>query len=74
MNKILIYDIETVKGISLISVYSPVINKFYDFRVDRLKNNINTFDTFSKVYKNYTFVGYNNFRFDAQVVEFILRN
>ena len=72
--KILVYDIETVKGISLISVLEPATGIFYDFRVDRLKNNLSAFDGFCEAHRDYIWIGYNSLRFDAQIVEFILRN
>jgi len=72
--EVLIYDIETMQELFLIHVYDPKEDKHYDFLVSQWHDN---FDAFVKLLldkPDYYWVGYNNLRFDAQVVEWVLRN
>jgi hypothetical protein len=71
---VLIYDIETMQELFLIHVYDPKEDKHYDFLISQWHDN---FDAFVKLLldkEDYYWVGYNNLRFDAQVVEWVLRN
>lgn len=72
--KILIYDIETLKEMFLISIYLPDEGKTVDFFINKRGNHISGFLAFVEQYKDYYWVGYNCLRFDSQVIEFILRN
>jgi hypothetical protein len=72
--KVFIYDIETMQELFLIHVYDPQQDKGYDFLISQWHNN---FDGFIKLLHDnpeHYWVGYNNLRFDAQVVEWVLRN
>ena len=72
--KVFIYDIETMQELFLIHVYDPQQDKHYDFLISQWHNN---FDGFIKLLHDnpgHYWVGYNNLRFDAQVVEWVLRN
>lgn len=72
--KILVYDIETLKEMFLISIYLPDEDKTVDFFINKRGNHISGFLAFVEQYKEYYWVGYNCLRFDSQVIEFILRN
>ena len=72
--KVFIYDIETMQELFLIHVYDPQEDKGYDFLISQWHNN---FDGFIKLLHDnpeHYWVGYNNLRFDAQVVEWVLRS
>jgi len=71
---VVIYDIETMKEMFLIVVYNPQEDKHYEFKLNRWTNELDNFIKFSDDHKQHWWVGYNNLRFDSQVVEFILRN
>ncbi len=73
MNKILCYDIETLKEMFLFTAYIPEEDKWYEFVVNQWVNDLNKLIDFCEIYEDYYFVGYNNLRFDSQVVEHILR-
>ena len=70
----LIYDIETMQELFLIGIYNPETKKYQEFEVSRDRNQLDAFVRFAEIYKDYYWVGYNNLRFDSQVVEWILRN
>ena len=74
MDKILIFDIETLKEMFLVGVYHPNTDEYFDFEISKGKNQITSFINFVKKYKEYYWVGYNNLRFDSQVIEWILEN
>jgi len=71
---IVIFDIETPKEMFLIVIYDPEIDKYFRFEISRRRNDINKFIRFIERYDDVFWVGFNNIRFDAQVVEWILRN
>jgi hypothetical protein len=71
---ILIYDIETMQELFLVSVYNPETDQMFDFQVSRNKNQLDGFIRFTEKHADYYWVGYNNMRFDSQVVEWIIRN
>jgi len=71
---VLIYDIETMQELFLIHVYNPKEDEHYDFLISQWQNNFDTFVKLMQDKKDYYWVGYNNLRFDAQVVEWVLRN
>ena len=72
--KILIYDIETMQELFLIGIYNPDTQQWYEFQVSRNLNQLDAFHRFTEEYADYYWVGYNNLRFDSQVVEWVLRN
>lgn len=72
--KILLYDIETMLEFFLVGVYSPEEEKYYEFSVNKWENQLDEFVRFTEKHSDYYWVGYNNLRFDSQVVEWVLRN
>ena len=73
MNNILCYDIETMQELFLVGVYDPQLNMYREFEVSKNKNELDSFVSWAQSNDCY-WVGYNNLRFDAQVIEWILRN
>ena len=71
---ILIYDIETMQELFLIGIYNPDTQQWYEFQVSRNINQLDAFQRFTEEHTDYYWVGYNNLRFDSQVVEWVLRN
>jgi len=70
---VLIYDIETMKEYFLVVVLIPN-GSYRVFKVNQHLNNLDGFIKFTEEYKDYYWVGYNNLRFDSQVIEWVLRN
>ena len=71
---VLIYDIETMQELFLVGVYNPNTDMYFEFEVSRGCNQLDAFIKFTETYKDYYWVGYNNIRFDSQVLEWIFRN
>lgn len=71
---VLIYDIETMKEFFLIVVYDPQEDRYYEFKLNQWHNELDKFAKFSDEHRDHYWVGYNNLRFDSQVVEYVLRN
>ena len=71
---ILIYDIETLKELFLVNIYIPAEDKTYEFMVHNWQNNSDGLIKFIDEHPDYYWVGYNNLRFDSQVVEWVYRN
>ena len=71
---VLIYDIETMQELFLVCIYNPETEIMHEFQVSKNTNQIDAFVRFTEDYRDYHWVGYNNLRFDAQVVEWIIRN
>jgi DNA polymerase elongation subunit (family B) len=74
MMDVLVYDIETMTELFLVGIYDPHENTYHEFEVSKSKYEIEKFVEFCEVYKEHYWVGYNNLRFDSQVVEWVLRN
>jgi len=72
MNTI-IYDIETLKEYFLVVCLIPQ-EPYRVFRVNSEQNDLDAFVRFTEQHQDYYWVGYNNLRFDSQVVEWVLRN
>jgi len=72
--KILIYDIETMQELFLVCIYNPDTQQWHEFQVSKNVNQLDGFVRFTEDYSDYYWVGYNNLRFDSQVVEWIIRN
>ena len=72
--EVLIYDIETMQELFLIGIYDPENKKYHEFEVSKNKNQLDAFIRFSEIYRDHYWVGYNNLRFDSQVVEWIIRS
>jgi hypothetical protein len=58
----------------LIGIYNPDTQQWYEFQVSRNINQLDAFHRFTEEHADYYWVGYNNLRFDSQVVEWVLRN
>jgi len=71
---VLIYDIETMQELFLVCLYNPETQQWNEFQVSKNTNQIDSFVRFIEAHPEHYFVGYNNLRFDAQVVEWIIRN
>ena len=71
---VLIYDIETLKELFLVVIYNPESDVTYEFQVSRWTNQLDSFVRFTEQYDEHYWVGYNNLRFDSQVVEYIIKN
>ena len=71
---VLIYDIETLKELFLVVIYNPESDVTYEFQVSRWTNQLDAFMKFIEEHDEHYWVGYNNLRFDSQVVEYIIRN
>jgi hypothetical protein len=63
-----------MKEFFLVVVYNPQEDKYYEFGVNKLKNDLDKFVRFTECHTDFFWVGYNNLRFDSQVVEWVLRN
>ena len=73
--EVLIYDIETMQELFLIGIYNPETKKYQEFEVSKDKNQLDAFIRFTEIYRDDVYwVGYNNLRFDSQVVEWVIRN
>ena len=73
MDNVIIYDIETLKEYFLVVCLIPQ-EPYRIFRVNKDENSLDAFINFTEKYKDYYWVGYNNLRFDSQVVEWVIRN
>jgi len=71
---VLIYDIETMQEFFLVMVYDPQEDKYYEFKLNQWHNELDKFAKFSDEHKEHYWVGYNNLRFDSQVLEYVHRN
>lgn len=70
--KVLLYDIETIKGCFLLTIYFPEEDKYCDFLINQYQNDIDGMVTFCSSLKEYYWVSYNGLSFDSQVIEYIL--
>jgi hypothetical protein len=58
----------------LIGIYNPDTKTYTEFEVSKDKNQLDGYMRFIEQHPEYYWVGYNNLRFDSQVIEWILRN
>ena len=72
MEKVIVYDIETLKEYFLVVCLIPG-EPYREFKVNKDQNMLDAFINFTEQYKDYYWVGYNNLRFDSQVVEWVIR-
>ena len=72
--EVLIFDIETMQELFLVGVYDPNTDMYFEFEVSKNKNELDSLIRFMDVHKEHYWVGYNNLRFDSQVIEWIIRN
>ncbi|NDB81450.1 MAG: hypothetical protein EB127_01685 [Alphaproteobacteria bacterium] len=71
---VLIYDIETLREYFLVVIYNPATKEYAEYEVNKNVNTLDGFIKFIDLHKEHYWVGYNNLRFDSQVVEWIIRN
>ena len=71
---VLVYDIETMTELFLVGIYDPHENTYHEFEVSKSRYELEKFAEFCELHKEHYWVGYNNLRFDSQVVEWIIRN
>tara|TARA_R110002167_G_scaffold102725_2_gene266211 strand:+ start:140 stop:2104 length:1965 start_codon:yes stop_codon:yes gene_type:complete len=69
----IIWDIETMQECFIVVCMKPEKTP-KSFVISKWKNQIDSFIKYIEENKDFYWVGYNNIRFDAQVVEWILRN
>jgi hypothetical protein len=72
-DKIIIYDIETMQELFLIVCMVPG-RAPKSFQLSKWKNQMDAFIKYTENNNDAYWVGYNNLRFDSQVVEWVLRN
>ena len=72
--KLLIHDIETLKEMFLIGIYEPSTDMYFEFEISAERDELHSFISFTETHSDCFWVGYNNLRFDSQVIEWILRN
>jgi hypothetical protein len=70
---VIIYDIETMQELFLVVCMVPG-KAGKSFQVSKWKNQLDSFVRYTEANNDVYWVGYNNLRFDSQVVEWILRN
>jgi hypothetical protein len=70
---VIIYDIETMQELFLVVCMVPG-KAGKSFQVSKWKNQLDAFVRYTEANSDVYWVGYNNLRFDSQVVEWILRN
>jgi hypothetical protein len=58
----------------LINIYNPEEDTSREFMVSRWHYSLDAFMNYINKHKDYYWVGYNNLRFDSQIVEWIVRN
>jgi hypothetical protein len=73
MDKVIIYDIETLKEYFLVVCLIPQ-EPYRVFRVNKDQNGLDAFINFTEQHRDYYWVGYNNLRFDSQVIEWVIRS
>jgi hypothetical protein len=63
-----------MKELFLISMYDPELHRYLTLGIGCGDNQIDTIVKYIDRYKDHYWVGYNNLRFDSQVMEYIIRN
>jgi hypothetical protein len=58
----------------LIGIYNPETKDYVEFEVSKHGNQLDGFIRFTEQHAEHYWVGYNNLRFDSQIIEWILRN
>jgi DNA polymerase elongation subunit (family B) len=72
--KTVVYDIECLIECFLVVVFNPEEGRYYSFSVNNWENELDAFVRFTEEHSDYYWVGYNNLRYDCQVIEWVLRN
>jgi hypothetical protein len=73
MEKVIIYDIETLKEYFLVVCLIPG-EPYRAFKVNKDQNMLDAFINFTEKHRDHHWVGYNNLRFDSQVIEWVIRS
>ena len=73
IENVIIYDIETMQECFIVVCMEPGKTP-KSFTVSKWQNQLDAFVKYTDTHKDAHWVGYNNLRFDAQVVEWVLRN
>jgi hypothetical protein len=73
MENVICYDIETMQELFLVVVMVPG-KTGKSFQVSKWKNQLDAFVRYTEENSDAYWVGYNNLRFDSQVIEWVLRN
>ncbi len=73
MEDLIVYDIETMQELFLVVCMEPG-KTGKSFQVSKWKNQLDKFVRYTEAHPDAYWVGYNNLRFDSQVIEWILRN
>lgn len=74
MNKIIIYDIECFGGMFLFCALDIGTGEMISFELSSRKNELDSMCKYLENSRDSWFVGFNNIRYDSQVVEYIYRN
>jgi len=72
--KVIIYDIETLQEFFLVGALDVQTGEYHEWEVNKNVNQLTKFVRFTETHKDYYWVGYNNLRFDSQVIEWVLRS
>lgn len=72
--KIIVYDIECFSGCFLFCGLDIETGEVFSFELSRRKNELDSMIKFIESRKEYHFVGFNNLKYDSQVMEYIIRN
>ena len=72
IENVIIYDIETMQECFIVVCMEPGKTP-KSFTISKWQNQLDAFVKYTDMHKSAHWVGYNNLRFDAQVVEWILR-
>lgn len=71
---IIVYDIEVFGSMFLFCGLDPQTGEMFSFELSFRSNELDSMAKFIENHKNYYFVGFNNVKYDSQVVEYILRH
>ena len=74
IDKIVIYDIETMLEFFLYGCYVPEEPQYYEFSINKWGNTLDGMLKFLERHEDYYFVSFNGLRFDAQVIEWMIHN
>jgi hypothetical protein len=58
----------------LIGLFDPETKEYKEFEISRWNNSLDKFIKFIENKDEYYWVGYNNLRFDSQVIEYVIKN
>lgn len=70
---LIVYDLETPEKCFLASFYNIEEARFYDFFINEYQNDLYKLIDYLENNKEKFYVGYNNLKFDAQIIEYIYK-